>query len=127
MADKNHLIEFCDFHRSPQHSDVFFGVLGIECPHRFIPEQRLMADTFLSSAIISYTPICGIQIVTKVGGMCDPVVDVQTRLPFRLLLTTFDLWLDALRFVRLSLRRPSALAAENLFIRKQLALYLEPG
>jgi putative transposase len=42
-----------------------------------------------------------------------------------LLLTTFDLLLDALRFIRLSLRPNSALAAENLFLRKQLALYLE--
>ena len=37
----------------------------------------------------------------------------------------FDLWLDTLRFIRLSLRSPFALAAENLFLRKQLALYLE--
>jgi putative transposase len=35
------------------------------------------------------------------------------------------LLLDALRFIRLSLRRHCALAAENLFLRKQLALYLE--
>jgi putative transposase len=39
--------------------------------------------------------------------------------------TTLDLLLDALRFVRLSLQPRSALAAENLFLRKQLALYLE--
>jgi hypothetical protein len=39
---------------------------------------------------------------------------------FRLLLTIFDLWLDALRFIRLSLRRRCALAAENLLLRKQL-------
>ena len=37
----------------------------------------------------------------------------------------FDLWLDTLRFIRLSLRPHFALAAENLFLRKQLALYLE--
>jgi putative transposase len=43
----------------------------------------------------------------------------------KLLLTTFDLLLDALKFIRLSLRPNSALAAENLFLRKQLALYLE--
>jgi hypothetical protein len=36
----------------------------------------------------------------------------------KLLLTTFDLLLDALRFIRLSLRPNSALAAENLFLRK---------
>jgi hypothetical protein len=42
-----------------------------------------------------------------------------------LLLTLFDLLLDALRFVGLCLRPRGALAAENLFLRKQLALYLE--
>ncbi len=41
------------------------------------------------------------------------------------LLIMFELLLGALRFVRLSLRRGSALAAENLFLRKQLALHLE--
>lgn len=41
------------------------------------------------------------------------------------LLTVFDLWLDARRFIRLSLRPRCALSAENLFLRKQLALYLE--
>jgi putative transposase len=41
------------------------------------------------------------------------------------LLTMFDLLLDALRFIRVSLRPRCALAAENLFLRKQLALYLE--
>jgi putative transposase len=40
-------------------------------------------------------------------------------------LTMFDRSLDALRFIRLSLRQRSARAAENLFLRKQLALYLE--
>ena len=40
-------------------------------------------------------------------------------------LTALDLLLDALRFIRLSLRPHCALAAENLFLRKQLALYLE--
>ena len=41
------------------------------------------------------------------------------------LLAMFGLWLDALRFIGLSVRPHSALAAENLFLRKQLALYLE--
>jgi putative transposase len=35
------------------------------------------------------------------------------------------LLVDAARFLRLSLRSPAALAAENLFLRKQLALYQE--
>jgi len=37
----------------------------------------------------------------------------------------FHLLLDTLRFIRLSLRPRRSLAAENLFLRKQLALYLE--
>src|SRR5262252_4740362 len=44
---------------------------------------------------------------------------------FRLLLTIFDLLLDALRFIRLNLQPRCTLAAEDLFLRKQLALYLE--
>ena len=43
---------------------------------------------------------------------------------FSLLLTIFDLLLDALRFIRLSPQPRCTLAAENLFLRKQLALYL---
>ena len=34
-------------------------------------------------------------------------------------------FIDALSFFRLTLRSPSALAAENLFLRKQLGLYVE--
>jgi hypothetical protein len=45
--------------------------------------------------------------------------------PFSLLLTIFGLLLDALRFTRLSVQPRCTLAAENLFLRKQLALYLE--
>ena len=44
---------------------------------------------------------------------------------FSLLPTVFDLLLDALRFIRLSLQQRCTLAAENLFLRKQLALYRE--
>jgi hypothetical protein len=43
----------------------------------------------------------------------------------KVLLTMFDLLLDTLRFITVSLRPRCALAAENLFLRKQLALYLE--
>jgi len=41
------------------------------------------------------------------------------------LLIVFDLLLGTLRFIRVSLRPRCALAAENLFLRKPLALYLE--
>jgi len=44
---------------------------------------------------------------------------------FRLLRTTFDLWLDSPRLVSASLQPRCRLAAENLFLRKQLSLYLE--
>ena len=43
----------------------------------------------------------------------------QAASPLRMLLV------DALHFLRLCLRSPTALAAENLFLRKQLALYQE--
>jgi hypothetical protein len=39
--------------------------------------------------------------------------------------TPLTLLVDALRYVGLCLRSPTALAAENLFLRKQLALYRE--
>ena len=39
--------------------------------------------------------------------------------------TLHMLLVDTLHFLRLCLRSPTALAAENLFLRKQLALYLE--
>lgn len=43
----------------------------------------------------------------------------------RLLLSTFGLLQDSLRFARSLLRSRTALAAENLFLRKQLAFYQE--
>src|SRR2546428_167848 len=39
--------------------------------------------------------------------------------------TLLTLVVDAVRFLRLCVRSPTALAAENLFLRKQLALYQE--
>lgn len=42
-----------------------------------------------------------------------------------LMLAALGLFLDAVRFIGLTLRSHRALAAENLFLRKQLALYLE--
>src|SRR2546426_982439 len=44
---------------------------------------------------------------------------------WKLLRTTGGVFLDLLRFFRLTLRTPQAVAAENLFLRKQLALYVE--
>jgi putative transposase len=44
---------------------------------------------------------------------------------WRLTCTLLTLLADAARFRRLCLRFPTALAAENLFLRKQLALYQE--
>ena len=41
------------------------------------------------------------------------------------LLTRFDLLLDTLRFIRVSLQPRYSLAAENRFLRKQLALCIE--
>jgi putative transposase len=39
--------------------------------------------------------------------------------------TTFGVFLDVLTFVRLCFRPTAMVAAENLFLRKQLALYIE--
>ena len=39
--------------------------------------------------------------------------------------TVFEVLLDALQFVRTALHSDRQLAAENLFLRKQLALYIE--
>ncbi len=63
--------------------------------------------------------------VTTMSGLCDPALMLKLDSLSNVLLIIFDLLLGALRFVRLSLRRGSALAAENLFLRKQLALHLE--
>jgi hypothetical protein len=57
--------------------------------------------------------------------VCDPLWMLKFDRLSHILLTPFDLWLDGFGFIRLSLRPRCALAAENLFLRKQLALYLE--
>jgi putative transposase len=44
---------------------------------------------------------------------------------WKLLKTSVGVFLDLLTFFRLMLRTPQAVAAENLFLRKQLALYVE--
>ncbi len=76
------------------------------------------------SAIIPYAPIHGLELRRCPGCAILSLMPKLDSLS-ELLLTTFDLVLDVLGFIRLSLRRWSALAAENLFLRKQLALYLE--
>jgi len=52
---------------------------------------------------------------------CTPLL----RRLWRLTCTLLTLLADTARFLRLCLRFPTALAAENLFLRKQLALYQE--
>src|SRR5437762_11309513 len=44
---------------------------------------------------------------------------------WKLLRTSVGVFLDFLTFFRLMLRTPHVVAAENLFLRKQLALYVE--
>src|SRR2546426_11333027 len=44
---------------------------------------------------------------------------------FEMMRNVFGVFIDALIFCRLCLRFPAALAAENLFLRKQLGLYVE--
>ena len=43
----------------------------------------------------------------------------------QLMRSVFEVFIDVLAFFRLSFRSPETLAAENLFLRKQLALYIE--
>src|SRR5713101_9305119 len=50
-----------------------------------------------------------------------PALDAVLKL-FR---TAVGVFVDLLTFFRLTLRTPQAVAAENLFLRKQLALYVE--
>ena len=45
---------------------------------------------------------------------------------WKFLRNAVGVFLDMLTFFRLTLRTPPAVAAENLFLRKQLALYVEP-
>ena len=47
------------------------------------------------------------------------------RLLLRLIQTLFAVFFDALAFMHLCLRPTAAVAAENLFLRKQLGLYIE--
>jgi hypothetical protein len=49
----------------------------------------------------------------------------DTRFLANMLPTAFPPVWDAFRFIKLNLRSRQALTAENLFLRKQLALYLE--
>src|SRR5207245_9377508 len=44
---------------------------------------------------------------------------------WKLLGTIVGVFLDLLTFLQLTLRTPQAVAAENLFLRKKLALYVE--
>ena len=44
---------------------------------------------------------------------------------WKLLRTAVGVFWDLLTFFRLTFRTPQAVAAENLFLRKQLALYVE--
>jgi len=55
--------------------------------------------------------------------MPSPISDLSSLFP--LIRSAIDVVVDVLTVFRLSFRSSSALAAENLFLRKQLALYVE--
>jgi len=55
--------------------------------------------------------------------MLSPMLNLSVLL--RLVHNHFGVFIDVMTFFRLTLRSPSALAAENLFLRKQLAIYVE--
>jgi len=95
----------------------------VDAPRRQHRRGVFPSQKGLSSAIIPYAPIhtkChrspGYAILSLMAKL-DSLSNV--------VLTMSDLLLDTLRFVRSSLRPRWALAAENLFLRKQLALYVE--
>jgi hypothetical protein len=63
-----------------------------------------------------------------VNGLADCAI--LSRMPaldavLKLLRTTAGVFVDLLTFFRLTLRTPQAVAAESLFLRKKLALYVE--
>jgi hypothetical protein len=62
--------------------------------------------------------------MTKILEVCDPVVD-GNLIACSTCCSAFLIFLDVVRRIRLSFRLRYALAAENLFLRKQLALYAE--
>src|SRR2546425_5108000 len=55
--------------------------------------------------------------------MLSPMLSLSAL--FQLMRSVFEVFIDVLAFFRLSFRSPETLAAENLFLRKQLALYIE--
>src|SRR6266850_545857 len=55
--------------------------------------------------------------------MLSPMSNLSSL--FQLIRSAFDVFVDVLTFFRLTFRSPSAVAAENLFLRKQLGLYIE--
>src|SRR5690348_14523384 len=71
---------------------------GRTSPQNFSASRFMRLSDDSGVAILSLMP--------KLKCLCHP------------LLTTFDLLLDALRFIRLGLQPNWALAAENLFLRK---------
>src|SRR5215831_13133636 len=56
---------------------------------------------------------------------CDATQMLKLSRVFGLTCDVFGVSRDALMFLRLMFRSSSSLAAENLFLRKQLALYVE--
>ena len=67
--------------------------------------------------------------IIRFVAICDHVASCVTMIILRtlnhLLNVSFEILLDALRFLSLGVRSYSALRAENLFIRRQLALFAE--
>src|SRR5207249_9685399 len=60
----------------------------------------------------------------RLCGLCDPFRMSPVDVVWKLLGTIVGVFLDLLTFLQLTLRTPQAVAAENLFLRKQLALYV---
>ena len=63
--------------------------------------------------------------IKDLTSLCDAVPMSSLSCGCELIRAVFAVFLDTLTFVCLTLRSSSALAAENLFLRKQLGLYVE--
>ena len=103
--------------------DVDLNALMQHVRRNTMPERM---EALLCSAKIMYRPDSGLPLRRRYSLRCA-ILSWMPKLdrPFSLPLTIFGLLFDAFRFIRLSLQPRCILAAENLFLRKQLAPYLE--
>ena len=52
MADKDHLVKSTEIHSPTQRTHVFLAVGSIQCPHRFVPEQRFVTNALTLPGLV---------------------------------------------------------------------------